>query len=128
MIAQLKTELATGNYDGMTDSAVATALNAPVSIERKELTTGAIYNCIVPAEFTALTADQKQLLRDILGLGAVDVSTGTNARAVLLSLFPGGTGTLANLAAAVTTSTTRAAQIGISQTVMDYHVTEARNG
>jgi hypothetical protein len=58
-----------------------------------------IYNAIVPAEFQALTAGNQQLIRDILGMGTVDVGTGTNVRAVLLQVFGAGTQTRTNLVA-----------------------------
>lgn len=60
-----------------------------------------IYNCLDPAEFVALTAAQQQRLRDILGMGMVDVSTGTNVRAVILAIFGAGTATRTALTAMV---------------------------
>lgn len=65
-----------------------------------------IYNTIVPSEFKALAASDQQFIRDILGLGTVDVSPGTNARAVIVGAFPSNTATfaaLANLAASMQT-------------------------
>lgn len=62
-----------------------------------------IYNAIVPSEFAALTAANQQLVRDILAMGSVDASAGTNVRNVLLSKFPSLTGTYANLVALAAT-------------------------
>lgn len=59
-----------------------------------------VYNCIVPSEWTALTDAQRQNIRDILTLGTADVSTGTNVRNMILSVFGAGTQTRANLVAA----------------------------
>jgi hypothetical protein len=56
-----------------------------------------IYNVIVEAEYTALTAIQQQNVRDILGMGNVDVSSGTLARSRILSMFGAGTATRTNL-------------------------------
>lgn len=56
-----------------------------------------IYNCIVPAEFVALTTTNQQLIRDILGMGTVDASPGTSVRARIVAVFPNGTTTFTNL-------------------------------
>lgn len=58
-----------------------------------------IYNLIVASEFTALSSSSQQLVRDILGLGEVDGSPGTQIRARMVSIFSSGTQTFANLAA-----------------------------
>ncbi len=50
-----------------------------------------IYNLIDPTEFSALTAGNQQLVRDILGMGTVDGSAGTSVRARMVALFPSGT-------------------------------------
>src|SRR5690348_13396070 len=56
-----------------------------------------IYNEIVGSEFVALSAANQQLIRDILGMGTVDVSPGTQIRARIVAIFPSGTQTFANL-------------------------------
>jgi hypothetical protein len=61
--------------------------------------TYAIYNALVPADFQALTAAQQQLVRDVLSMGTVDVSPGTNARVVLQAVFSGKPNTIASFAA-----------------------------
>jgi hypothetical protein len=58
-----------------------------------------IYNAIVPSEFQALSTTNQQYLRDILGMGTVDASAGTNVRAVIVAIFPSATQTFKNLAA-----------------------------
>lgn len=60
-----------------------------------------IYNVCDTAELAALLAAQQQRLRDILSMGTVDASAGTNARAALASIFAGAGGatTRANLLA-----------------------------
>ena len=60
-----------------------------------------IYNIIVRSEFTALTAANQQSVRDIIGMGIIDGSPGTQIRAQLIAIFPSGTATFANLAALV---------------------------
>ena len=56
-----------------------------------------IYNLIVGSEFSALTAANQQLIRDILGMGTVDCSPGTQIRARIVAIFPSGTTTFSNL-------------------------------
>lgn len=56
-----------------------------------------IYNCIVASEFDALTATQQQQIRDILSMGTVDASPGTNVRARILAVFGVGSQTRTNL-------------------------------
>lgn len=62
-----------------------------------------IYNLIVPSEFVALTATNQQLVRDILGMGTVDTSSGTAARARIVAVFPNGTATFTALSALAAT-------------------------
>lgn len=62
-----------------------------------------IYNLIVAADFTALTAANQQLVRDILGMGTVDASPGTAVRSRIVSLFPSGTATFTALSALAAT-------------------------
>lgn len=62
-----------------------------------------IYNVIVASEFTALTAANQQLIRDILNMGSVDGSAGTAVRARIVAVFPNGTATFTALSALATT-------------------------
>jgi hypothetical protein len=56
-----------------------------------------IYNVMVRAEFDALTAPFQQSMRDILNMGTVDGSSGTQIRARIIQIFPSGTVTFTNL-------------------------------
>lgn len=51
-----------------------------------------IYNVMDAAELAALTAAAQQRVRDILSMGTVDASLGTNVRAALASIFAGAGG------------------------------------
>lgn len=62
-----------------------------------------IYNLIVGTEFSALTAANQQLIRDILNMGTVDASPGTQIRARIVAIFPNTTTTFANLSALAAT-------------------------
>src|SRR4051812_35443993 len=112
--AALKAELLTDplgrGYGGMSleeKLASLTAVNRPAP-DLTSVSGAGIYNAIVPSEFTALTAANQQLVRDVFGLGdRIDVRSGTNARAVLLNAFGAGTVTRTNLAALVTQQQSR---------------------
>lgn len=58
-----------------------------------------IFNAIVAADFTSLSASDKARLDRIFSLGAVDASPGTNVRAEIASVLAGKTTSLANLQA-----------------------------
>lgn len=58
-----------------------------------------IYNVIDTTEFSALSAANQQLVRDILGMGTVDASSGTSIRTRMLALFAAGSTTRTALTA-----------------------------
>ena len=60
-----------------------------------------IYNTILSSDFLALDSTQRQQVRDILNMGTVDVSAGTQGRARIASLFAG----TASLTALIAVST-----------------------
>lgn len=61
-----------------------------------------IYNLIASSEFLLLDSTQRQNVRDILSMGMVDTSVGTNARARLASAFAASTQTMTALIALAT--------------------------
>lgn len=116
-------------YAGMSDQATAGSLNAADRpVERETLAGAEIFNAIDPAEFSALTAGQKQLVRDVFGLGdTIDVQPGTNTRQVLLNAFGAGTTTRANLVGVAQKTISRAEEIGWPvRPVTAEHVARAR--
>jgi len=79
------------------------------------------------AEFSALAEGDKQIVRDILYIGdSVPTSPGEPARDTLVSIFGGQSATIQTLAAAISYSVTRAANVGIVKTVSADHVAYAR--
>ena len=56
-----------------------------------------LYNLIERAEFTALDAAHQQSVRDIILMGTVDATLGTETRKQMVLIFPDGTDTHANL-------------------------------
>ncbi len=114
--AELQNDPLSRGYAGMTLAQKVASLNtvnrpAP---ERTSVSGSEIFNAIVPAEFSALSAANKDLVRDVFGLGdSINVSTGTNARTVLLNAFGAGTATRTALTALVTQQQSRAAELGL---------------
>lgn len=93
----------TANKLAQLNAATATGAAVPMIVP-----TYKIYNLIVGSEFSALTAGNQQLVRDILGMGTVDASPGTQIRARMVAIFPNGTATftaLGTLAASYDTPT-----------------------
>jgi len=127
----LKTELASDplarGYSGMSDEAVAVSLNTEDrAFQLTSVPGSAIFNAIVPSEFSALLATTQLLVRDVFSLGdSVDVSAGTNTRQVLLNAFGVGTTTRANLVALVSKLRSRGVEIGFGRVEVG-HVQEAR--
>ena len=114
------------NYAGMTDQQAADSLNAlNRTLDVETLPTSDIFEAIVLADYTALTAAQKTTLQIILSLGTVKVK-GSNTRAALLSIFGAGTATRANLAALQVQLVSRAAELGLPR-VGSHHVEYARS-
>lgn len=118
-LTALKAELTAGHPDtgpySADDETAANQLNAVNRTrERATLKGSEIYNAIVPTEWTALQAAAQTRIRDIFSLGdSIDIRTGTNVRAVLLSVFNGGSTTRANLAAVAQEPASRADELGL---------------
>lgn len=51
-----------------------------------------IYECLDPTEFSALTAANQAIMRDIIGMGKVNGSPGTKTRARIVALFTNASG------------------------------------
>lgn len=124
-IAALKAELTTDplarGYAGMTDAQAAASLNArnrPLSA--LVLSSAQVFNAIDAAEFNALTAAQKANVDRLLGLGAdIDITSGTNARAVLENAFGAGSATRVALVALLANKLTRAGELGLAPLYAD---------
>lgn len=137
MIQQLKEELQTG-YDGMTDAQIADSLNAPIEIPQEYMLTDIRLAAAVGTVKAVTVIEAFKTQADPVSLWVVEklATTGLDignveAPAFVQPLVTAGVVPQAeadSILALGKTTTTRAKQIGISQTVMDYHVTEARNG
>ena len=56
-----------------------------------------IYNLIVISEYTALSAANQTIVNNLLSMGLLDGSPGTNVRSRIVQIFPSGTQTFTNL-------------------------------
>ena len=102
-------------YSVMSNVEAADSLNtANRTVTRETLSSADIYETIVVSEFQALSDAAKVYVRDILALGGdVRVGAGSKARTVLIGAFGGGSGTITALAAAITDTVSRAAELGL---------------
>lgn len=107
------------------DAAIAAALNAAtVVVDRDTATAAEVFECIVPAEWAAATAQEKTRVQLVLGMGTVNLR-GANTRAALAAAFGPTTTTRANILALLTMWTSRAAVLGLGE-VLPVHVAQAR--
>lgn len=121
----LAAELALPAYTGLSDQAAADALNtANISVDVDTISGSDVFEATTQADYSALTATQKNLYHAIMGMDTIRVR-GSNTRAALLAMFGAGTQTRTNLAALQTTLTSRAAQLGLPS-VGAHHVAYAR--
>jgi len=131
MSTVLRTELLTDplarGYAGMTDTQAASSLNtANRTVERESLERREMFNAPVASEYNALAADKKDNVKLVLSLGgAIDVRTGTNARAVMLDAFGAGTQTRTNIGNIVNQTVSRGVELKIGFVKVG-HVKDAR--
>jgi len=115
--AILKTEITVDplgrGYSTMTDAEVASSLNTvDRTVDVASVTGQHIFEAVVPAEYAALSADYKNLLYAIIGMGEILVNA-TNTKAALLAMFGAGTTTRANLTGLQTRAASRAEELGL---------------
>lgn len=110
-----------------TDWKLAELINAvspSISINRGVVPSYEVVNATVTAEWSALSAAEKQRYQTIVGAGYVDFGN-PNVRAAFQQMFGAGTGTRAALLAAVVRNGSRAEQV-VGQSVSVADVSQAR--
>jgi len=85
-------------------------IHPDIPIERTIVDTYEVFQCIVPAEWAALDATEKERIQLVLSLGKVNIKD-SNTRASLTTAFTGGTTTRTNLIALQTRPGSRAEQL-----------------
>lgn len=115
LVPELQNDPLARGYAGMTDSQrLASLLTADRPTERTIVPAYEVLEAIVPTEWAALNAAEKQRVQTIISAGQVNLQ-GTNTRASLAAAFGAGTTTRANLLALQAgPSRTRAAELGMS--------------
>lgn len=109
---------------------LAALLNAPTGpgaapVDQSVVPAYTLFECIVPAEWSALTAANQQRIQTILAMGQVDIQ-GANTRGAFLAAFAAGTTTRANLQAVQTRTGSRAeALFGAAASVSAEQVADA---
>ena len=81
-------------------------------IDRGIIASYEVINATIPAEWAALTAQEKQRYQTITGAGQID-SSNKNVRATFQAMFVAGTQTRTNLIALLTRLCSRAEALGI---------------
>ena len=113
--------LAAGNQAAIAD--LLNEVRAGIGIDRLTVPAWEVFDAIVPAEWAALLAQEKQRIQIILSLGTVPVK-GTNTRNAFLAAFAAGTATRSALAALQTRPGSRAEQL-FSQSVSPADIAQA---
>ncbi len=112
-------------YADKTNAEAAALLNVADRPAPVESVTGQqIFEAVVPADYNALSIEQKNLFGMIVGMGTILIN-GTNTKAALVGMFAGATGTLAALGALQTKQVSRATELGLSR-VREGTVAQAR--
>lgn len=131
----LKTELLTDplalGLAGMSNSAAADKLNeipanpAPGrQIERDTVPSWEVFEATVPAEWSALSAAEKQRYQSMLAMGSINLKK-PNTRAALAAIFGAGTTTRSNLIALQNQAASRATAL-FGERVESWDVARAR--
>lgn len=123
-LPELAAELQKPAYTGLTDAEAAAINSATVSREREVVDAYLVWEAIVPAEWAALTATERQRVQQILGMGRVNLR-GANTRASLAAAFGSGATTRSNLVALQTETLPLPLTLGYSR-VEPGHVAKAR--
>jgi len=106
------------------DATLISAVNRPVDIQT--LSASQLFEAIDQAEWAGRTADQKDDIRLVLGLGDnIQIAPGTKARDILANALSGATASLANLGALGTKNVSRGEELGLG-VVGANHVQAAR--
>jgi hypothetical protein len=124
--AEIDADPLTRGYAGMSDSALATSLNTANRDNWISLSSSQIFETIDIPEFQALNAANKARIDRLLGLGdGIQTAPGSQARSELVTVFGGGSVTIAALAALANKPRSRARELGL-EVIKVGHVQEAR--
>jgi hypothetical protein len=125
--AELTADPLARGYASMTDAQAATSLNtANIARKRTVVPAWEVVEATVVADWTALTATEKQRYAILTGAGDINVQ-GANTRLAFAQMFGAGTQTRTNLLALENdTPWSRREQLGLPN-VCAHHVATARS-
>ena len=124
---ELETDPETRGYSGMSDEEAADDLNTVYETTPiRSVPSQDVFEAIVPGEYDALSADEKDKINTMLAMGSVD-PYGPNTRAVFQAIFGAVTTTRTNLLALREVGATRAVFLGLG-TITPGDVYKALNG
>ena len=104
----------TGN--DVSDAALMNSLTTGRTTIAASVTSSDIYEAMVRSEYDALSASDKVSIDQILGLGdGIPTDSGSKTRADILAIFGGGSTTWSNLVAVVTSTISRATELGVGR-------------
>ena len=98
-------------------------IRSAIQIDRDVIPSYEVLDATVAAEYTALSADEKDRYALFVGAGEINVKS-ANTRAAFLAMFAGGTTTRSNLGALQSSDSSRAQQL-FGSDVQLRHVIEA---
>lgn len=126
LVAELTNDPLPRGYAGMTDAQRLASLRVKDRpTERSIVAAYEVLEAIVPSEWAALTAQEKQRVQTFTSAGQVNLK-GPNTRAAFAAAFGGGTTTRSNLLALQAgPNQDRATELGIAD-VGDGHLASAR--
>ena len=119
------------SWPSVDDSTLADWCNEEVfNADKTELPNEKILAVILDnrAEFSALSAGDQQIVRDILYIGdSVPTEAGQPARDTLVSIFGAGSNTISSLATAISYPISRAENAGVFKTITAGEIQSLRN-
>lgn len=116
-------------YSNMTDAEVASSLNTEDrTVQDYTFTTAQLVETIDPSELKGASSTVRELIKIVAGSdGTVDLSSGTNVRALIEDVFGSNSTTVGNIDGEAEETVSRATEIGIAEEVKPYHVAKVRS-
>lgn len=124
LAAELTTDPLGRGYSGMDDQQAADSLNTADRTRTRATMTGSeVLNAVDSGEWAALTAEEKQIVWDVVHLG--DINPAGIEAMLLTNVFGAGSTTITLLAAARQETVTRSEELGLGRVGVG-NVTAAR--
>lgn len=127
LVSEIQSDPLARGYAGMSDAQVLASLNTVDRDNWQALTGSEIVEAIDVTEYKALSVVNRDAVDMVVSSGdAIQTAPGSNARAIFIDAFGGGSTTITVLAAIANPQQSRAQELGISGYVTAYRVGQAR--